>query len=60
MRLVDRREFLKWMGIISSFAFSGCIGREKVEEGLRPMLQITGGTDELINEYFPDSTLKTA
>ncbi|MFO7966996.1 MAG: DUF362 domain-containing protein [Archaeoglobaceae archaeon] len=35
MRSVNRREFLKWMGIISSFAFSGCIGREKVEEGLR-------------------------
>ncbi len=34
MKPVDRREFLKWMGILSSFAFSGCIGREKVEEGL--------------------------
>lgn len=32
---VNRREFLKWMGILSSFAFSGCIGREKVEKGLK-------------------------
>ncbi len=35
MRSVNRREFLKWIGILSSFAFSGCIGREKVEEGLK-------------------------
>ncbi|MFP4558893.1 MAG: hypothetical protein ACLFO6_05295, partial [Archaeoglobaceae archaeon] len=34
MKSINRREFLKWMGIISSFAFSGCMGREEVKKEL--------------------------